>query len=471
LHYIPGLQLLLDYGANPDAENDEGETPLNLVSRGYGPEQDCVGIARLLLERGVDVNARKKDKTTPLHSAAFEGNLEIARVLLDHGANADAENDECETPLNLVMRGGYDSQDSVDIARLLLECGVDVNARKKNKTTPLHSAASGGMLKTAEVLLDHGAIADAENDEGETPLNLVSRREYDLEFEEDEEYSVGIARLLLERGVDVNARKKNKTTPLHSAASQGRLKTAQVLLDHGANADAENDEGETPLNLVSQGGYGSQDGIDIARLLLERGVDVNARKKNKTTPLHSAAFNGCFEIAQVLLDHGANVDAEDDEGETPLSLVSRGGYDSKNQVRIARLLLERGVDVNARNKNKNTPLHSAAFGGGFKIARVLLDHGANADAENDEGETPLNLVSRGGYGDSQNRVRIARLLLERGVEVNARNENKTTPLHSAAFWGRPEIAQVLLFLKKTKYHLYSGTTGAPRSWCKCERGE
>src|SRR6266702_3429014 len=244
-----------------------------------------------------------------------------------------------------------------------------------------------------QLLLDYGANPDAENDEGETPLNLVSRG-YGPEQD-----CVGIARLLLECGVDVNARKKNKTTPLHSAASEGRLKTAEVLLDHGANADAENDEGETPLKLVSQGGYGSQEGIDIARLLLERGVDVNARKKNKTAPLHSAAFNGCFEIAQVLLDHGANVDAEDDEGETPLSLVSRGGYDSKNQVRIARLLLERGVDVNARNENKNTPLHSAAF------------------------------------------------------------------------WGRPEIAQVLLFLKKTKYHLYSGTTGAPRSWCKCERGE
>src|SRR6266702_3053945 len=235
LHYIPGLQLLLDYGANPDAENDEGETPLNLVSRGYGPEQDCVGIARLLLERG-----------------------------------------------------------------------VDVNARKKNKTTPLHSAASGGMLKTAEVLLDHGAIADAENDEGETPLNLVSRREYDLEVDEDEEYSVGIARLLLERGVDVNARKKNKTTPLHSAASQGWLKTAQVLLDHGANADAENDEGDTPLNLVARCDDELEDCGDIARLLLERGVDVNARNKNKTTPLHSAAFGGGSKVARVLLDQGAN---------------------------------------------------------------------------------------------------------------------------------------------------------------------
>src|SRR6266702_3313161 len=194
-----------------------------------------------------------------------------------------------------------------------------------------------------QLLLDYGANPDAENDEGETPLNLVSRG-YGPEQD-----CVGIARLLLECGVDVNARKKNKTTPLHSAASGGMLKTAEVLLDHGAIADAENDEGETPLNLVSQGGYGSQDGIDIARLLLERGVDVNARKKNKTTPLHSAAFNGCFEIAQVLLDHGANVDAEDDEGADPYTLSPRGGHrNSQNRVRIARLLLERGVEVNAR---------------------------------------------------------------------------------------------------------------------------
>jgi protein phosphatase 1 regulatory subunit 16A len=63
-----------------------------------------------------------------------------------------------------------------------------------------------------------------------------------------------------------------------------------------------NNQGSTPLHLISQGKYSSQeDGVGIARLLLERGVDVNAQEKDLFTPLHSAAFNGRLEIAQVLL--------------------------------------------------------------------------------------------------------------------------------------------------------------------------
>jgi ankyrin repeat protein len=85
-----------------------------------------------LLERGVDVNARTKNKFTPLHSAAFEGRLEIVRLLLDHGANANAENESSETALHVVSRGEYDSQEhGVRISRLLLEHGVDVHAHNK----------------------------------------------------------------------------------------------------------------------------------------------------------------------------------------------------------------------------------------------------------------------------------------------------------------------------------------------------
>jgi ankyrin repeat protein len=75
--------MLLDYGAKADAENDQGETPLHLVSRGkYDSQEDGVSIVRLLLERGVDVNARKKNKATPLHSVAFRGRIKVAEVLL-----------------------------------------------------------------------------------------------------------------------------------------------------------------------------------------------------------------------------------------------------------------------------------------------------------------------------------------------------------------------------------------------------
>jgi ankyrin repeat protein len=77
------VQLLLDRGANPNAESDLGRTPLHLVSRGkYKSQEHGVGIARLLLERGVDVGARGNDKGTPLHWAAFYGKLEVVQVRL-----------------------------------------------------------------------------------------------------------------------------------------------------------------------------------------------------------------------------------------------------------------------------------------------------------------------------------------------------------------------------------------------------
>jgi ankyrin repeat protein len=269
------------------------------VSRGkYDSQEQGVGTARLLLERGVDVNARDKDNWTSLHEAALKGRVEVAQVLLDHGANAKLETDEGETALHLVSRGEYDSQEQgVGTARLLLERGVDVNARRKDGWTSLHWAAFKGRLEVAQVLLDHGANANMETKRGETALHIVSRGEYD-----SQEQGVGTARLLLEHGVDVHAQSKYLNTALHSAAFKARLEIAQLLLDYGADPNAENEQGRRPLHQVSRGKYKSQEhGVRIARLLLERGVDVDARGKDKGTPLHWAAFYGKLEVVQVRL--------------------------------------------------------------------------------------------------------------------------------------------------------------------------
>src|SRR6266702_4446750 len=254
--WLETARMLLDHGANVNAENEQGQTPLHLVSRGhYYSQEHGVGLARMLLERGVDVNAPDKDHDTALHSASDFGRIEIARVLLDHGANVNMENERGETPLHIVSRGKYDSQEhGVGIARLLLERGVDVNAQNKDYNTALHSAAFKGRLEIVQVLLDHGANVNAENERGETPLHAVSQGEYD-----SQEHGVGIARLLLERGVDVNAQSKDYDTALHSAAFRGRLDIVQVLLDHGANANTENDRCDAPLIHGLRGEYYSQE--------------------------------------------------------------------------------------------------------------------------------------------------------------------------------------------------------------------
>jgi ankyrin repeat protein len=306
--------VLLDSGANANAESHKGKTPLHLVSQGdYDSQKHGVGIARLLLQRGVDVHAQDKDHDTPLHLAAFSGRLEIAGVLLDHGANVNVENKSGGTPLHQVAQGEYDSQErGVEVARLLLERGVDVHSQDKDHETALHAAAFNGKLEIAKFLIDNGANTTAENEHGEIPLHLVSRGQYVTQ-----ENGVGVVQLLLERGIDVNATDRHQNTSLHSASSLGRLEIAQVLLDRGAKPDPENDRAQTPLHLVSQGSYWFQDdGPGVAKLLLERGADMHAPDEDYATPLHLACYRGRFDIARVL-EHHAKAQAESDEDADP----------------------------------------------------------------------------------------------------------------------------------------------------------
>ena len=164
-----------------------------------------------------------------------------------------------------------------------------------------------------------------------------------------QEHGVGIARLLLQHGVDLHSKDKDHGTPLHSAAFSGMIEIARVLLDHGADVNAVNKQGGTPLHQVAQGKYDSEEhGVGVARLLVERGVDVHSQDKGHDTALHLAAFSGRPEIVKLLFDPGANTTVENGHGETPLHLVSRGQYVSpENGVSVVQLLLERGIDANA----------------------------------------------------------------------------------------------------------------------------
>ncbi len=97
--------------------------------------------------------------------------------------------------------------------------------------------------------------------------------------------------------------------------------------------NAKNDQGETPLHVVSRSEcYSPNDGVLVVKLLLDHGVDVNAQNMDHWTPLHSASYNGKPEITQVLLHHGAKVNAENDLGESPLHLVRQVKYDTKDAV-------------------------------------------------------------------------------------------------------------------------------------------
>ena len=443
------VELLLEYGANVDAQDATGETILLKVL--LRPQRsNLVDLVKLLLKHGADVNAQDGTLRSSLHLAEYEGRLEVAQMLVKHKANVNSQDNNGKTPLDILLeRKTYDEDDILDHAELLLKYGAEANRRDKNDQMPLHLAMDRGWFELARILLDHGADANAENNRGMTPLDILLNYDED-EDEERQTYSGDdahyLAELLLECGAEANRRDKYNQMPLHLAMEQGRFELARILLDHGADANAKNNRGKTPLDiLLERWIYSEDDILNHARLLLERGAEVNRRGRGNQTPLLLVMVWGRFKLARILLEHGADANAEDNNGKTPLDiLLERRMYSEDNVLNHAQLLLERGATVNRRDKENQTPLLLAMAWGWFKLARILLEHGADANAENNNGKTPLDILLERQMYNEGNVLNPVRLLLEHGADTNRRGKDNRTMLLRAIVWGWFKLARILL---------------------------
>ena len=243
-------RVLLDGGAAPNSKGNLGRIPLHSVAAGgyLYSKDDGIRVAQLLLERGTDVDALDEDNTTPLYLASFYGKVELVRVLLDSGATTNSKGTQGRTALHAVAEGDcYSRDDGVLVAKALLESGADVNTLDSDNETPLHLAS---YLRKAEMilaLLTAGANASARNAQGRTPLHLVAQGPY---FSEG--HGVGVAQLLLEYGVDVNAQDRNHATPSDLASYYEMKEIGSLLLHYGGKINAKIDRA-TQLQLGLDG--------------------------------------------------------------------------------------------------------------------------------------------------------------------------------------------------------------------------
>jgi ankyrin repeat protein len=125
---------------------------------------------------------------------------------------------------------------------------------------------------------------------------------------------------------------------------------------------------------------------DMIQKLLDQGANVNAQDAEGKSPLHWAA-KADPEAILALIAAGAEVNATDYLDRTPLHFISATGT-AENVL----LLLNAGADVNAKTANDWTPLHGVAKFGSPDNIRILLEAGADASAANEMGETPFDLA-------------------------------------------------------------------------------
>src|SRR6267142_1800548 len=145
--------------------------------------------------------------------------------------------------------------------------------------------------------------------------------------------------LAISRPQDVHSRGfDDMSTPLHMALRSGDVDLARLLVEHGADTTARDNDGLTPLHLAVQKGS-----VVLARLLVEHGADVTAQDNHRSTLLHLAVQKGSVDLAGLLVGHGADVKAQDNYGTTLLHLAVQKGSED-----LARFLVKHGADVTAK---------------------------------------------------------------------------------------------------------------------------
>ena len=232
---------------------------------------------------------------------------------------------------------------------------------------------------------------------------------------------------------------KARATSLHYAAFCGLHDIAKFLIvEHSSDVNARGfNSNETPLLVASRRGH-----ADIAQLLFEHGADGNTEDDNNWTPLHWSSRQGYAEVAQILLEHGADTETRDAQDGAPLERASMQGH-----VEVARLLLKHGADVNTKDQSGMTSLHLVSRLTHVQLgaARVLLEHGADANARDARHATPLHLAFRRS-GNLEKRIDLIRLLVQYGSDINARDDNGRTPFMMATDEKIDDIMQLLLEL-------------------------
>jgi ankyrin repeat protein len=158
--------LIIKYPQDVNASGGYYLTPLVAALAG-----EHFQTADLLRQNGAHPHLQGYGMKTPLHSAAYYGNLEVVQKLIEYDADISAEDANGWTPLNNASEGVNLKDHSV--LRLLLEHGANVNTRAKDGETPLSRASSYGALEVIRVLLEHGADVKAEDNRGRTALQVA----------------------------------------------------------------------------------------------------------------------------------------------------------------------------------------------------------------------------------------------------------------------------------------------------------
>lgn len=430
LHLTRSLEvfkLLLQAGADPNAETESGETVLHCFPEGEDEDGSCL---KLLMERGADLNRRERSTgKTPLLTA-IKKNFHLALNMLEYKPDCTATDYDGNGPLHQALMANNKDQLHTLLSALISN-GADPNLRNGNGETPLHvlachlssfhfgdSAEVNSYEEPLRLLISHGAIIDARDSHGRTPLFRIIGR----------------------------------------ASGQDLCRQMQVFHSASASLDVVDNLGRTLLHELFGSllqSIGSEPNLVAYRYLVHRGVSPIAVDFAGNTLYHEIArlrywdsLSDPTEMLEEIARAGVDMDQPNLAGQTPVQLACqlRTVKYGAGSTSCIKWLLARSKAIDTADSRGLSPIHYAASLSEYSVD-ILLQAGADPFVSTKDGMNALHIASRCRRSNILGRILfwMKDLNPSRAIEsANQKDLAEHTPLHYASRSGRPESVALLL---------------------------
>ena len=301
------IQTLIDLGANVNAQRtDDKVTPL-ILSAGWNNFM----AVYLLLDHGADANIVEADGCTPLHLAVIEGNQNLAKLFLEKNALVNSQNADGDSPLHTAVSNGF-----FDITKLLIKKGSNVNLQNKEGRTPLFLGVKNKQKHLIKLLIENEADVTIGYQENSTDrIYLVrgkGRGRAAWQYVLVKKHLLG---LFLKRTNGGSLDGADFGAVLRSGWGKDPPEgTIDQILEE---CDFKEIPGVTVLHIASK----ENNEPEIIDLLVKSGANVNAQDAEGFTPLHMAAIHGNLKIVKKLVDLEADVNIVTTDGKNAAELA------------------------------------------------------------------------------------------------------------------------------------------------------
>ena len=299
-----------------DFIGDDRKTPLH-----FACEECQCSTAEYLISKGANIKAKSRYGNRAIHYASSSGLLPIVQYLVEkQNFDINIKGYEQRTPLHYACEKGH-----LSMAEYLISKGADVNMRDQNGkyrfphtsqdfknrkgNYSIHYAAYSGLLSIVQYLIEkRNCDKDIKGAEGKTPLHFACVKGH-----------ISIAEYLISKGADVNIRDQNGKCTIHYASQGGLLSIIKYVIERcNCDIDIRDFTNQTPLHYACQIYSDKKESqLQIIQYLISKGANIEAKDNKGMTPLHYATLSFRPAVIKFLLSKGANRNIKDNDGCTP----------------------------------------------------------------------------------------------------------------------------------------------------------